>query len=557
MAKSGTEIAQLLQASPNKAAIEEAQDHEARIRFHAEAVDQESRASSYKNRFFSWVQDGIKLPADKFAAFKAQCRFPVLTNGLVNSIFDEYKKVFSGTNPIRTFSFTEGSLEPDFIEYLGQKKVQEWFADKGFEALKTHFNSILFVDLPAVQATARPEPYFYLVPIDKVKHLKLVPDGLGGERIEEILFESRKDFFVFADSTAYQTFEKTEKGDYVEQGNAPIPPAVGRCPAEFLNPYNLYKDNGIIKRSPLSSQATDFDWLLFFKAAKRTFETYGPFPIMTAFVSRCTYADPSGNTCSEGLINYTTEEGKAAIKKCPACSAKSNLIGPGTVIDKPTPRGKEDAYIEEAVTITSPEVDSLDYLAKEVDSLEWDIYETAVGSTDQALQKQAINKDQVSGTREGKVNVLRRIKKIFDHGEGFVCDIFGRLRYANLFEGCFIDNGSEFDFLTAEDYAKQFAEAKKENYPEFVLYQKLQRFIDAEARTNSEEKQRLETLMYLEPWPNLSVQDCVSLTYHTLFPLKFAVKSEFSKYISTFELQNGSLVQFGSLLNQATRLQQI
>jgi hypothetical protein len=268
----------------------------------------------------------------------------------------------------------------------------------------------------------------------------------GGERIGSVIFKTGKYKYVQVDDQFYRLLVKYEDGrdEYLVTVETPHP--LGYAPATFLPQNPLYdeEDNSpAARKTQISDVVGDLDWLLFFKIAERMYETYGPFPIMTVPKTSCEYVDKStGVHCNGGFISYTNRRGEPSAFPCPVC-AKNNYAGPGTIIERSVPRSKEDPQLSKAVEITPPDIDSLDYITKKIDFLEWEIYANCVGSNDQQVQKEAVNEKQVQSNVEGKRNVLASIRKDFESCEKFIVDTMGRLMYGDYYLTATVNYGDQ------------------------------------------------------------------------------------------------------------------
>jgi hypothetical protein len=535
----------------NKAAIQAALEHENRIKFHAKAVDSKDKACAYYRDFLSWVENGIGLPADKFSAFEGMCRFPLPTTSLCNSIFDEYEKIFSAQDDYFDVEFLDDTMKAEFKAYLEGYNIRKYFQTTAFKAYKKQPACIFVVDLPSVQTGTRPEPYFYKVPIAHVIDIDIERKPEGGERIGSVIFQTGKNKFVQIDDQFYRLLIREEDGkEYTQIMESPHP--LGYAPCTFLPQQPMYDEEDyspVARKTQMSDAVGDLDWLLFYKVAERMYETYGPFPIYTLPDTRCDYADASGNTCKGGVIPYFDSRGAPSERPCPVC-AKSRLVGPGTVIYKSVPRTKDDPELSNPVDITPAAVESLKQIAEKIDFLEWEIYANCVGSNDQQIQKNAINQDQVQSNVEGKRNVLQSIRKDFEACEKFIIDTMGRLMYGDYYVTCTVNYGDQVLLYTASDITTQYTDFKKAGLPTFMIAQKKELLIQTENRNNPYELRRSALLNMLEPWPDLSLTECKNVyQLDQLYKEKFALKLDFAKFVSKFELKNGDIVQWGSLLS--------
>jgi hypothetical protein len=547
------QIRGLIKNPKNRVNLERAVDHQRRISFHAQAVDDVTHANLYKERFLKWVKDGIKLPADKFAVFSAMLRFPLHTNSLVSSIFDEFSTIFTAQDSYRDYEFANPDYKDEFDQYLENAKVQEYIASSIFQSYKERHNSLLVVDLPAIQNTERPMPYFYELPIERVIDID-VTERAGDERIDYVIFKTEvKDEVACFDGVWFRVFMKTSDGEYVLMTEARH--ELNFCPATFVSAFPLSATDRITRKSPLSESASDLDWLLFLKTAKRQYEIYGAFPIVWSHETECDFTDGHGTKCNAGIIAGTTRDGIVYQHDCPAC-AESKFVGPGTHVKKVIPRGDEKDLGDPA-GIIPPDIDSLKNLTEECDKVEWDVFTNVVGGVDGVLNKQAINEIQASAIVESKRKKYLSIASNFEKAEKFIVDTFGLLMYPGYYNGSTINYGSQFDLYTSENVQKQLNEQKKTGMPQYVLDQTLLLYIQSANRNNYAEQQRLELLRLIEPYPTLSIQECINIGVKEYNFGEFVLKANFAKFVSNFELENGNIVNWGSALDPNVNVQRL
>lgn len=551
------QIQELLKSPKNKAAIQDAVNHEARIQLHTKAVDNKHKASPYFVEFLAWVKNGIKLPADKYAAFEGMCQFPLATTALCNTIFDEYEKIFTAQDSYFDIEMLDDSMKEELTEYLKTVNVNEYFRTKGFEEYKKQPASIYVVDMPAMQTGPRPRPYFSKIAIQSVWDIaeEKLPDGKT--RIGYLIHKPDAKTFVVLDDAAYWKFVREDNGD--DRLEVYAPHILGYCPATFLVRTSLYdaEDNSPVARKvPISDSLGDLDWLLAYKIFERMYEVYGPFPINTVPESNCNYVDALNNPCHSGYVTGIDQEGKTYEHECPVC-AKRSIVGPGTVFTLPIPNGPEMPVLKDPVTITPADVESLDYITKKIDYLEREIFANNVGDSDQNITKEAINQDQVLMNMEGRRSVLQKIKKDFELTEKFLIDTMGRLMYGDYYIGAQVNYGEQFLLLSADEVVLQYTAYKKAGLPNYMINQKKKRLIQTEYRTNAYEQQRALLLDRLEPWPDLSISECVTFQLDKLFPDKFFLKLDFAKFVSKFEIANADIVQWGSAISLDQKIKKL
>ena len=552
------QVKELIRIPQNLESLRDARLHENRIKLHTKAVDSKDKASPYFTEFLHWVSDGIRLPAYKMEVFRSMCQFPLATTSLCNSIFDEYEKIFTAQDAYFDVELTDGTLKVEYSEYLQEINIKNYFKTVVFRAFQKEPNCVFVIDLPNVQVGQRPRPYFYKVAVDDIVDMGIVKTFNGTEQIGYLIYQSG-DLFICIDANSYRVLRKLDTNDM--QGRIEFElvsesfHGLGYTPAKMLPSASLYSDESpIARKTQMSDVLGDLDWLLFFKIAKRMYETYGPFPIFTIPESDCDYKEGE-NSCQSGFVSYMKADGTFSSKSCPACS-QTSLVGPGSIFTKPTPSA-EVPVLGEAVEITAPHIPSLDFISKEIDTLEWEIYANCVGSADETVTKEAVNAKQVQVTVEGKRNVFLRIKRDFEETQKFFVDTMGRLMYGDYYVNSVNNYGEQFLLYTSKDIAEQLRVFKEVGAPSYMINQKLKELTQAEFKNNPYEQKRSELLRMLEPFSNLSLEECLKYFLQDKYPDRFLLKLDFTKFITKFELVNGDIVGWGTMISIDTKIERL
>jgi hypothetical protein len=552
------QVKERIRTPASSSAILEAQLHENRIKFHTKAVDREGKISPYFHTFIAWVTK--LLPSDKVQSFRDMCILPLATTALCNSVFDEYEKMFTAQDSYFDVEMLDDTMAVEYKKYLQDIDIVKYFKTVAFRSYQTQPNCVFVVDLPAIQTTDRPRPYYYKVDVSNFHELELKRDYSGNERIALLIFKISDKKFIVIDDTSYRVMEETEEGDSEGRKDYRLLSEsfhnLGFVPATFLPKTPLYSDDeaAIVRKVQTSDNLGDLDWLLFFKVAARVYETYGPFPIMVMPEDSCEYTDAAGNICTSGVVSYMKENGEVSSYACPACAKKNNFAGAGTIVEVPYPKTKDDPVLPDAVKIIAPHIPSLDYIQKKIDFLEWEIYANCVGSADETVTKEAVNQKQVQVTVEGKRNVLLRIKRDFEATQKFLVDTMGKLMYGDYYLNCVVNYGEQFLLYTAKDIADQYKIFKEVGVSGYITAQKKKQLIQTEYRNNPYELKRAQLLDLLEPFSELSLSECVTYQLDLKYPEKFLLKLDFAKFISRFELTNGDIVQWGMRLSTEKKI---
>jgi hypothetical protein len=552
MVLSSLQVQERIKHPQNASALQDAREHENQIKLHTKTVHKRTKASPYFSQFLRWVESAVRLPDDKFEAFKEMCQFPLATNELLDDIFNEYERVFSATDGVTEIVMPDASQKAEFERYIRSMGMRSYFRNEGFKAYKTQPGSIYVIDMPAAQEGEAPTPYFYRIGLTRVRDIE-VKDGMIGF----VLFQGEPiqyggdmvSSFIAIDDLTYRVYAEL-KGANGEKKYMLISESahnLGYTPATFLmhNPlYDAEESSPVARWSPISPAVTHLDWLLFYKVAERMYETYGPFPILAVPDESCDYTDAARNECSHGIVSVLGTDGQVTeTYKCPSCS-KNSMAGPGTVYQRPQRVSNDQPELDDPVKITPPDIQSLKYITEKIDYLEWDIYESRTGSKDNETPNEAVNDNQIQSSVEGKRNMLFKIKRDFELTEQFIINTIGKLRYEDSYVACIVNYGEDFLLYTENDLITQYTNAKKAGLPIFMVSAKRSALLKSSARNSPYMQARMQLMNDLEPFADLSLQECQQYQFFTQYPEKFLLKTDFTKYVSIFEMENGDIVEY-------------
>ena len=558
MALELSQVREIIKRPKYKSQINNAINHEAKIRFHAETKTDSYVWTMAHNDFLAWVKQ--LLPADKFNYFLQLFRYPLKTNALVADIFNEFEQIFAAKNAIFNWNFTSREYANDF-EYYRTKvlKEQEIWRTEGFQALKTMINSIVVVDMPS-ESTNPAQPYFYFVPIENVVDVGFTlapPDTLDYVAFRIDSPDPEKPRIAVYDDKYYRVME-LDKSEYIEIIKNPH--SLGYCPAKFFYSNKMSQTDPITRESEISKALEDMNWYLFFHVSKKYLDLYAPYPIYSAYQQDCDYKDDKGNVCSGGIL--INEEGQYvqegnAIRKCPICSNK-NLIGVGTFLEIPAPEAADDADLRDPIQRLDAPIDSLKYNTEEVDRLRKEIFYNCAGEVVDNPNEQAKNELQIQTKYESRKTILIRIKKNFDIIHKIVTDTICRLRYGNNFIDSTINYGTDYFLKTSDSYYETYRQAKTAGASDTELDIITDNRITIEYRDNHSKLDRIKLLIDLEPYQNRTTKELTELLRSAPQVVNedlFIIKLNFSNFIARFEAENGDILEFGKLLKYDEKLQ--
>lgn len=548
MALELNQIKQILQKPSKRQVIQKAVNMQRRLRFHTETNIAVSDINQPTTIFLQWVK--TLLPKDKFNIFLQLFKFPLPTPAVVEDVYRELERVFYSRNSSSSYQFTDSELAEDWANYKKNSLNEpEVWKTTGWKRMQVSPNSILVVDLPQIQKSSRPEPYFYWLEIDAVIDYQL--SKFDDNAFEWLIFNQPNHQIAVFDDTyirVYQLNEKNEIQSLVSEASHDL----GYCPARFFWSTQLNEKNKDLKKNPITKELSNLDWYLFFALSKQHLDLYAPYPIYSAYEADCNFENnETGDYCDGGFLRNAKGEYKilndGTVERCPCCSEK-RIAGPGSFLEVPVPNQSEGvADMRNPVQITTIDKDSLDYNVSECARLKNEIVISVVGSGGTVSEKEAINETQVTANFESKTSVLNALKTNFELAQKFIEDTICKLRYGYAFISSSISWGTEFYVFTVTELYSKYKQAKENGASNSELDAISQQILEVEYRNNPLVLQRMLILKQLEPYPHKTLDEVIKLFEKGLLDEKLVkLKINFNTLVDRFERENINIIEFAS-----------
>lgn len=542
------QIKQILQKPSKRQVIQKAVNMQRRLRFHTETNIAVSDINQPTTVFLDWVRR--LLPKDKYNIFLQLFKFPLSTPAIVEDVYRELERVFYSRNSSSSYQFTDSELAEDWSQYRKSNLNEpEVWKTTAWKRMQVSPNSILVVDLPLVQISVRPEPYFYWLEIDSVIDYELSKQDEN--LFNWLIFNQPEHRIAVFDDTSiriYQLNEKNEIQSLVSEAQHDL----GYCPARFFWSTQLNEKNKDLKKNPITKELSNLDWYLFFALSKQHLDLYAPYPIYSAYEADCNFENSeTGDYCDGGFLRNAKGEYKilndGTVEKCPCCSEK-RIAGPGSFLEVPIPNQTEGvADMRNPVQITTIDKDSLDYNVNECARLKNEIVISVVGSGGTVSEKEAINETQVTANFESKTSVLNALKTNFELAQKFIEDTVCKLRYGNAFISSSVNWGTEFYVFTVTELYSKYKQAKDNGASNSELDAISQQILEVEYRNNPLVLQRMLILKQLEPYPHKTLDEVLKLYEKKLIDEKLVkLKINFSTLVDKFERENINIIEFAS-----------
>lgn len=542
------QIKQILQKPTKRQLIQKAVNVQRRLRFHTEANIAISDISQPATIFLDWVKN--LLPKDKYNVFLQLFRFPLPTPAVVEDVYRELERVFYSRNSSSSYQFVDSALAEDWTQYKKNNLNEpEIWKTQGWKKMQVSPNSILVVDLPQVQLSARPEPYFYWLEIDAVIDYETLKSDKS--QFKWLIFKQPENRIAVFDDTFIRVYQLDDKNS-IESLVSEASHGLGYCPARFFWSTQLNEQSEDIKKNPITKELSSLDWYLFFSLSKRHLDLYAPYPIYSAYEADCNFENnETGEYCDGGFLRNAKGQYKilnsGAIERCPCCSEK-RIAGPGSFLEVPVPNQAEGVSdMRNPVQITTIDKDSLEYNVSECVRLKNEIIVSVVGSGGNVSEKEAINEAQITANFESKTSALNALKTNFESAQKFIEDTVCKLRYGDAFISSSISWGTEFYVFTVSELYSKYKQAKDNGASNSELDAIVQQILEVEYRNNPSMLQKMLILKQLEPYPHKTLDEVLKLFEKNLLDEKLVkLKINFSALVERFERENINIIEFAS-----------
>lgn len=503
------------------------------------------------------------LSAKKFERVKEFARFPLPIVQISESVLNDFYRVFEGKN---RFFNTEGDRDiTRLLDWIRDNNPETWIEDRAKEVFKNKPNSFVVVDRDTQGQT-------YLVYIDSSRLLDAVFADSDGQleyiafihSVEEITKVEggeiiKRTFYGVYDDERYWVFYRDSDSDQIILVKNNLH-GIGYCPARSFITTPSNSKNPFKRRVAFSSALSKMqDWSLF-DIYRNYLDHYAPFPVTEAIRSKC--ANPE---CDNGFVatevpdENNPGEQKIKYNKCEVCKGAEDgsLIYPGTHIGITLARDKEIDDGRGIFRMIFPETEALKYVPEKLEDIELEIRYKTVG-INTMVDKEAINEMQVKGSFASMETVLIRNKTELENLYRWIVQTVGSIFYSDIELKIDANYGTEWYLLSEEDLQNRFKQAKAIGLPIEELLMIYSQLIETKYKGNNEKIERQKLLLRLDPLPLISVPEAINMLNQGLIDENTAnLKINFLNFITTFELENGPITQFGIELDPSIRIQRI
>jgi len=537
MPLSNEQIQKIVKAKTNQPEIQQGIKHQERLQFHVETTLNKNDLSPYYHDFKRWIgeENPELLAKDKFARFEQLIKAPIQTVELTESIFSRLFKIFFSQDSYFNYKFTDDALELDWADFREDK----FWPTIGFQAMQTAIDSVWVVDLPSEQASEFPEPVNKLIDINDV--LAIQNDEYNN--CLYVIFQLGEYVYVY-DDVSFRVYSMGSRGI----STLPIAEVLhdlGYTPARMFWSEKLKSNNFINKESPITKELTDLDWLLFHMTSKRYMDIANAYPVVARYNEGQEYRDD----------DITENEQRTSGQR----PMGNDLVGAGSINEVDPPReGEIDLMQHGPIKIIAPDTASLDWHVQEEIRLIDKIYKAVVGTNNEQKNESAKNEMQVDAAFESQKSVLFRVKKNFEIINKFADMTICKLRYGERFIGCEIDYGTQFFLKDVDDLQEELKTAKESGASDAILETISNNILHTKYRDDDKSITRANIITDLDPLPNRTLNEATNLFKNgAINKINFIIKTNLINFVRRFERENINIVDFGSKIDYAKKIQQI
>ena len=537
MPLSNEQIRKIVKSPKKQDELTKARNHEQRLRFHSETILQKRDLGAAYQDFLKWIgsENPILLESGKVQRIDQLIRTPIPTVELSESMYSRLHRVFFSQDAFFAYDFKDEKLLKDWEEFSDS----DFWATKGFEAMKLAINSVWVLGLPTEQKGDIPEPFNKLVNIDNVIDISVDSNN----NCRWVIFYEGQYLFVY-DDEAIRVFNFKDGKLGAEEMT--IEHELEYTPARMMWTDKLEMEDYINKQSPITKELADLDWLLFHLASKRYLDISNAYPILVSYDVEGGYNDDS-QTDNKSLISGKYAQPEAG-----------SMIGAGTHIKVDPPEDGQPDMMSNPMEYINPDVTTLDWHVKEEIRLAYKIFRSVVGTDLEVRNDQAKNEMQVEGAFESQKSVLLRVKANFEAINKFADETICRVRYGDGFIGCTIDYGTKFFLKSVEGLYQDYKSAKDSGANEVVLDEITTTILNTSFRDDQTGRTRAEIIRDLDPLPEKNLEEAIKiLEKGGISKERFAIKANLLSYVKRFERENGSLVQFSKARSYDKKLEEI
>ncbi|MGB0896930.1 MAG: hypothetical protein ACPGRW_06380 [Flavobacteriaceae bacterium] len=557
MALTQQQAREVLESPKNRTKIESVKRLESQLRVFTEAYSKEELSTEeyYNNVLLKGIEEKTE---SKYGRILKYFRYPLPTSQVADAILNDFFKVFYGKN--RFFDVQADRDITRLKDWIVSENLEKWIEINIKDVFKNKPNSYVVVDVE----NSKP----YLLNIDSSRLVDVSYNNKGGD-LNYIAFLHSQTIDDSGDKTTYysvyckeyyRVFSKHEnQSSYIL--HAETPHNLDRCPARpFIG--TAASDKNLLKRKVAFTESLSrLEDYTIFDVFRNYLDHYAPFPVTEAPEAPCQNNEcVGGKVAVEQVVSPLTDEREIHWHDCKVCNGGKNkgaFVGPGLHIGIQVSEDKSTNDASGVFKMHFPDTESLKFIPEKLDTLAMEVKNGTIG-VNGSVTNEAVNELQAKGGFESMESVLIRTKTELDNLYTWVVDVVGSLFYKNVDLSIEANYGTEFYLLTEAELQERFKQSKEIGLPiaeQIELYIQL---VETKYRGNTAKIQRQKMLLMLDPLPLTTSKEALELSaMGVISDDVLTMKINFLNLISKFEVENGSISNFGIALELPKRVEAI
>jgi len=463
--------------------------------------------------------------------------YPLAIVSISDDIIEDLNRVFNGRNANFSIQYPNKRAEAQATELLYKVNTRKYVEAVGRRAFKCKPQTIVVVDKDAMGI-----PYYVTVELDKLIGYQL---SECKSKFKYIIFHHSDGTdemgeykrVAFYDDEYYRVVEiRDKKYSLILES----PHNLGYCPARWFVDDALNTKDDVKRYAPLAKVLGSMSEWQQFHAYSYYAEHYGVFPVVEYAAAVC-----EDEYCVNGMVSEPMENGEMSTPtSCRTCSA-NKFSGAGTAIKINPKIDNDENDVSGYFRFISPPTGNLEFEQTKQDGRENFIKVNTTGFNDM-MNKEAVNADQVRSLMEDRKKPLLKLAGICNRLHKWLVETCVKLAidadvkvHANY--------GTEWFLLTEAQLQQLFVGAKSAGMPESEIDQIYKLLIETKYKGDPQTVHKLMIENNLNPAPYSTVEECYKKSEQGVMSSDdLYIKANFTKFVSKFERENGSIVEFGT-----------
>ena len=477
------------------------------------------------------------ITAEKYQRVLQYFSYPLAIVSISDDILEDLNRVFNGRNANFSIQYPNKRAEAQATELLYKVNTRSYVEAVGRRAFKCKPQTIVVVDKDAMGI-----PYYVTVELDKLIGYEL---SECKSKFQYIIFHHSHGTdemgeykrIAFYDDEYYRVVEiRDKKYSLILES----PHNLGYCPARWFVDDALNTKDDVKRYAPLAKVLGSMSEWQQFHAYSYYAEHYGVFPVVEYAAAVC-----EDEYCVNGMVSEPMENGEMSTPtSCRTCSA-NKFSGAGTAIKINPKIDNDENDVSGYFRFISPPTGNLEFEQTKQDGRENFIKVNTTGFNDM-MNKEAVNADQVRSLMEDRKKPLLKLAGICNRLHKWLVETCVKLAidadvkvHANY--------GTEWFLLTEAQLQQLFVGAKSAGMPESEIDQIYKLLIETKYKGDPQTVHKLMIENNLNPAPYSTVEECYKKSEQGVMSSDdLYIKANFTKFVSKFERENGSIVEFGT-----------